>query len=132
MKLTDYRTLGRSGLIVSPLALGTMTFGAERWGAGEKVSRDLFDTYVAAGGNFLDTADIYSAGQSEDMLGRFVADSGLRDCHQIRLCPWPWHAALERQRRQEYPPRYRGLIDAAENRLHRHVLDACLGSGDAG
>lgn len=79
MNLTDYRTLGRSGLIVSPLALGTMTFGAERWGAGEKVSRDLFDTYVAAGGNFLDTADIYSAGQSEDMLGRFVADSGSRD-----------------------------------------------------
>ncbi len=79
MNLKDYRTLGRSGLIVSPLALGTMTFGAERWGAGEKVSRELFNTYVAAGGNFLDTADIYSGGQSEEMLGRIVADSGLRD-----------------------------------------------------
>jgi aryl-alcohol dehydrogenase-like predicted oxidoreductase len=78
MNLTDYRTLGRSGLIVSPLALGTMTFGAERWGAGETASRALFETYVAAGGNFLDTADIYSGGQSEEMLGRLVADSGSR------------------------------------------------------
>jgi aryl-alcohol dehydrogenase-like predicted oxidoreductase len=79
MNLTDYRTLGRSGLIVSPLALGTMTFGAERWGAGENVARALFDAYVGSGGNFLDTADIYSGGQSEEMLGRFVADSGSRD-----------------------------------------------------
>jgi aryl-alcohol dehydrogenase-like predicted oxidoreductase len=62
MDLTSYRTLGRSGLIVSPLALGTMTFGAERWGAGAKGSRALFDTYVTAGGNFFDTADVYSAG----------------------------------------------------------------------
>jgi hypothetical protein len=44
MDLSNYRTLGRSGLIVSPLALGTMTFGAERWGAGTKGSRQLFDT----------------------------------------------------------------------------------------
>ena len=79
MDLTSYRTLGRSGLIVSPLALGTMTFGAERWGAGTKGSRELFDTYVAAGGNFFDTADVYSAGRSEEMLGSFVADTGLRD-----------------------------------------------------
>ncbi|KQR76868.1 aldo/keto reductase [Rhizobium sp. Leaf341] len=79
MDLTHYRTLGQSGLIVSPLALGTMTFGAERWGAGEATSRTLFDAYVAAGGNFLDTADVYSGGQSEEMLGRFLAASGLRD-----------------------------------------------------
>ncbi len=79
MNLTSYRTLGRSGLIVSPLALGTMTFGAERWGAGTKASRELFDTYVAAGGNFIDTADVYSGGRSEEMLGSFVAEAGLRD-----------------------------------------------------
>ncbi|MGV3551427.1 aldo/keto reductase [Rhizobium sp.] len=79
MDLTHHRTLGRSGLIVSPLALGAMTFGAERWGAGEKGSRALFDAYVDAGGNFIDTADVYSAGRSEDMLGSFVAHSGLRD-----------------------------------------------------
>lgn len=79
MSLTQYRTLGASGLVVSPLALGAMTFGAGRWGADERTSRAIFDTYVAAGGNFVDTADIYSGGQSEEMLGRFVADAGLRD-----------------------------------------------------
>ncbi|WP_112941092.1 MULTISPECIES: aldo/keto reductase [unclassified Rhizobium] len=79
MDLTSYRTLGRSGLIVSPLALGTMTFGAGRWGANEQTSRALFDAYVDAGGNFIDTADIYSAGKSEEMLGAFLSDSGQRD-----------------------------------------------------
>ncbi|WP_210529942.1 aldo/keto reductase [Rubellimicrobium arenae] len=79
MKMTDYRTFGRSGLIVSPLALGTMTFGAGRWGSDEPEARAIFDTYVEAGGNLLDTADVYSGGESEAMLGRFLADSGMRD-----------------------------------------------------
>ncbi len=79
MDMTDHRTLGRSGLAVSPLALGTMTFGAERWGSGEGGSRAVFDAYVEAGGNFVDTADVYSGGRSEEMLGAFVADAGLRD-----------------------------------------------------
>lgn len=79
MDLTSYRTLGRSGLAVSPLALGTMTFGAGRWGSDEATSRAIFDTYVEAGGNFVDTADVYSGGRSEEMLGSFVAERGLRD-----------------------------------------------------
>ena len=79
MNLTNYRTLGRSGLVVSPLALGAMTFGAQRWGAGEQGSRAIFNTYVEAGGNFVDTADVYSAGRSEQMVGNFIADAGLRD-----------------------------------------------------
>ena len=79
MDMCDYRTLGRSGLAVSPLALGTMTFGAGRWGADERASRAIFEAYVEAGGNFVDTADVYSGGESEAMLGRFVAESGLRD-----------------------------------------------------
>lgn len=79
MDLTHYRTLGRSGLVVSPLALGTMTFGAGRWGADEATSRSIFDAYMDAGGNFLDTADVYSGGESEAMLGRFLRDSGKRD-----------------------------------------------------
>lgn len=79
MDLTSYRTLGRSGLAVSPLALGAMTFGAGRWGADEAVSRAIFDAYVEAGGNFVDTADVYSGGESEAMLGRLVAERGLRD-----------------------------------------------------
>ena len=79
MRLTDYRTLGRSGLGVSPLALGTMTFGTARWGSDAAVSRAVFDAYVEAGGNFIDTADVYAGGNSEAMLGGFVADRSLRD-----------------------------------------------------
>ena len=78
MPLSDYRTLGRSGLVVSPLALGTMTFGTARWGSGEATSRAVFDAYVAAGGNFFDTADVYAGGRSEEMLGGFIAERSLR------------------------------------------------------
>lgn len=79
MTLTNYRTLGRSGLVVSPLALGTMTFGTARWGSDEGGSRAVFDAYVDAGGNFVDTADVYSGGVSEAMIGQFIADRALRD-----------------------------------------------------
>lgn len=79
MSLTDYRTLGRSGLVVSPLALGTMTFGTARWGSGQDASRAVFNAYVEAGGNFIDTADVYSSGRSEEMLGGFIAEGNLRD-----------------------------------------------------
>lgn len=79
MSLTDFRTLGRSGLVVSPLALGTMTFGPGEWGADEAGSRAIFDAYREAGGNFIDTADIYSGGESERLVGQFIADTGSRD-----------------------------------------------------
>lgn len=79
MSLTNFRTLGRSGLVVSPLALGTMTFGADRWGSAEQGARAVFDAYVDAGGNFVDTADVYSGGRSEEMVGRFIEERGNRD-----------------------------------------------------
>ncbi len=79
MSLTAFRTLGRSGLVVSPLALGTMTFGQNRWGVDARGSRAIFDGYRGAGGNFIDTADIYSGGTSEEMVGRFIKESGTRD-----------------------------------------------------
>lgn len=79
MPLTDYRTLGRSGLAVSPLGLGTMTFGTARWGMDEADSRAVFDAYVEAGGNFVDTANVYAGGRSETMLGGFIAERGLRE-----------------------------------------------------
>jgi aryl-alcohol dehydrogenase-like predicted oxidoreductase len=75
-----YYTLGKTGLKVSPLALGTMTFGDDwGWGADEANARQLFDAYLEAGGNFIDTADLYTNGNSERMLGRFIQDSGSRD-----------------------------------------------------
>lgn len=65
----QYRKLGNSGAVVSAFTLGTMTFGAE---ADEATSFQLMDDYVAAGGNFLDTADVYSAGKSEEIVGRWL------------------------------------------------------------
>ena len=79
MSLTSFRTLGRSGLVVSPIALGAMTFGPGRWGADEATSRAIFDVYRSAGGNFVDTADIYSGGVSERLVGQFVKETGSRD-----------------------------------------------------
>ncbi|WP_454882448.1 aldo/keto reductase [Sphingomonas oryzagri] len=72
MPLDHYRLLGRSGLRVSPFALGTMTFG-ETWGAEEAESRRIFDAYVDRGGNFVDTAGYYAKGRSEEMTGTFAA-----------------------------------------------------------
>ena len=73
--LDQYRLLGRSGLRVSPLALGTMTFGKEwGWGADETDATRIFDAYVERGGNFIDTAVNYTNGASERMLGRLIAD----------------------------------------------------------
>ncbi len=79
MTLTDVRTLGRSGLIVSPLCLGTMTFGNPRWGSEDAEARSIFDAYVDAGGNFIDTADVYVKGTSEELVGRYIAEGKLRD-----------------------------------------------------
>jgi aryl-alcohol dehydrogenase-like predicted oxidoreductase len=80
MSLDQYFTLGRSGLRVSRLALGTMTFGKDwGWGADAAVARAMFDRYLAAGGNFMDTADLYTDGSSERLLGEFVADAKVRD-----------------------------------------------------
>lgn len=78
MELNHYRLLGRSGLRVSPLALGTMTFGTDwGWGSNEAEARRVFDGYVDRGGNFIDTANRYTEGNSERMIGSFSA--GRRD-----------------------------------------------------
>jgi len=65
-----YRLLGRSGCAVSELCLGTMTFGAETDEAG---SHEQLDTFVGAGGTLVDTADVYSSGMSEQIIGRWLA-----------------------------------------------------------
>jgi aryl-alcohol dehydrogenase-like predicted oxidoreductase len=69
-----YKILGRTGLRVSELCLGTMTFG-EDWsfGASKEVSRKIFDAFCNAGGNFIDTANTYTYGTSEKLIGEFIA-----------------------------------------------------------
>ncbi len=76
-QLDHYRLLGRSGLRVSPLCLGTMTFG-EDWqtGANEEDSRAIFNDYIDKGGNFIDTADLYTNGTSEQYVGKFAKEVG--------------------------------------------------------
>ena len=73
----EYRMLGGTGTMVSAQCLGTMTFGHE---SSEEVSHTQLDLFVERGGNFVDTADVYSRGVSEEIIGRWLADRrGVRD-----------------------------------------------------
>src|SRR6202011_1226144 len=78
----NYKLLGRSGLRVSELCLGTMTFGEDwGWGSSKDDSRKVYDAFLEAGGNFIDTANVYTGGTSERLLGEFMAD------HRDRIGP---------------------------------------------
>jgi aryl-alcohol dehydrogenase-like predicted oxidoreductase len=80
MNRTQYFTLGNSGLRVSRLALGTMTFGTDwGWGADKNTAREIFNAYIERGGNVIDTADLYTNGVSEQWVGDFVRERQLRD-----------------------------------------------------
>lgn len=71
----NYQLFGKSGLRVSPLCLGTMTFGEDwGWGSNKEVSKEIFDAFLNAGGNFIDTADVYTEGSSEKLLGEFIQE----------------------------------------------------------
>ncbi|CAG8456165.1 3947_t:CDS:10 [Dentiscutata heterogama] len=73
--LDDYVLLGRSGLRISPLCLGTMTFGEKfKFGSNYENSKEVFDYYYEKGGNFFDTANLYNLGESERFLGEYIAD----------------------------------------------------------
>lgn len=73
-QLLPLKIFGRTGLRVSALCLGTMTFGEEwGWGADRKTSRQIFDRFAERGGNFIDTANNYTNGTSESLVGEFIA-----------------------------------------------------------
>jgi len=82
----QYRFLGRTGLKVSELCLGTMTFGRE---ADEATSFQIMDRFVAAGGNFLDTANVYSRGLSEEIIGRWLKGKRREDFVIATKVRWP-------------------------------------------
>lgn len=73
----EYRTMGKSGLKVSSLCLGTMNFGQMEWGADEEQSLSIVDAFLESGGNFIDTANVYSEGRSETIVGKAIR--GRRD-----------------------------------------------------
>jgi aryl-alcohol dehydrogenase-like predicted oxidoreductase len=82
----EYRYLGSSGLRVSELCLGSMTFGN---GADESTSHRLMDRFVEAGGNFIDTADVYADGRSEEIIGRWLARRNRDDLVIATKLFWP-------------------------------------------
>lgn len=78
--LSQYSLLGRSGLRVSPLCLGSMTFGTDwGWGSPKETVTAIMDRYLEAGGNFIDTADGYTGGTSETLIGEYLAETKRRD-----------------------------------------------------
>ena len=122
----DYRNLGRTGLIVSELALGTMQFG---WTADEQTAFAIMDAYVEAGGNLIDTADVYTrwidgnpGGVSEEMIGRWMRARGNR--HEVLV-------ATKVRRRMWEGPNGEGLgrahilraVDDSLRRLQTDYID---------
>ena len=81
-----YRYLGRSGLLVSRVCLGTMTFGNKEWGCDLKTAKAIVNGFIEAGGNFIDVADMYSSGVSEQMLGEAVRDHDRDDLVLATKC----------------------------------------------
>jgi aryl-alcohol dehydrogenase-like predicted oxidoreductase len=98
-----YKLLGRSGLRVSEVCLGTMTFGEDwGWGASPEESRKVYDAFLEAGGNFVDTANVYTNGTSERLLGEFMQGQRERIVLATKYTnaaglPWP-HEHLQAAR----------------------------------
>jgi len=104
------RTLGRSGLRVSELCLGAMTFGTKGWGCDEKTSLDLIHRFLDAGGNFIDTADLYADGRSEEICGKALSERR-REVVVATKCTMPTG---------------RGANDRGSSR--KHIREACEAS----
>jgi aryl-alcohol dehydrogenase-like predicted oxidoreductase len=84
-----YRFLGSSGLLVSRITLGTMTFGVADWGCDEKEAHAIMKRYLDAGGNFLDCADVYAGGKAEEIVGSFLPQINRDDVIIASKCYFP-------------------------------------------
>jgi aryl-alcohol dehydrogenase-like predicted oxidoreductase len=106
-----YRFLGNSGLLVSRISLGTMTFGAVGWGCDEKEAHAIMRKYLDAGGNLLDCADVYSGGRSEEMIGSFLPQTRRDDVIIASKCYFPM-----------------GSQPNAQGLSRKHILASCEAS----
>ncbi len=106
-----YRYLGNSGLLVSRVCLGTMTFGNDEWGCDQDGATAITRAFVEAGGNFIDTADLYSAGISERMLGEAIRDLRRDELVVATKCWFPT-----------------GDTVTARGLSRKHILEACEAS----
>lgn len=117
----QYRYLGGSGLLVSRVCLGTMAFGMQDWGCDQETANDLVRRFTAAGGNFFDTADMYSNGLSEEMLGKAIQPLDRDDLVLATKC-WfqvrqtPTGKGLSRKHIME-------SVDASLRRLNTDYID---------
>ena len=114
----EYRKLGNSGAIVTAYCLGTMTFGKE---SDEATSFEIMNNFVEAGGNFLDTADVYSDGTSEEIVGRWLKGKKQRDLviatkGRFPMGDGPNHLGLSRKHLAE-------ALDASLRRLGVEQID---------
>lgn len=103
-----YRYMGKTGLLVSRVCLGTMTFGAKDWGCDHKTSLQIIDLYLDAGGNFIDTADIYGGGASEEIVGVALKEKRRDDIVLATKCFF----------RTGKSPNAKGLS-------RKHIIEAC-------
>jgi aryl-alcohol dehydrogenase-like predicted oxidoreductase len=87
--MMKYRFLGSSGLLVSRITLGTMTFGATDWGCDEKESHAIIKKYLDAGGNSIDCADVYAGGKTEEIIGSFMEQMSREEVLIASKCYFP-------------------------------------------
>jgi aryl-alcohol dehydrogenase-like predicted oxidoreductase len=117
--MMKYKLFGRSGLRVSEICLGTMTFGTEwGWGADYETSKAIFEHYAAAGGNFIDTANRYTEGSSE----RYLADFIRHDRHRFVVATK--YTLYDQRGDPNYSGNHRkNLMRSVEGSLHRLDTD---------
>lgn len=106
-----YRYLGNSGVSVSRICLGTMTFGNSDWGCDQETATAITRSFLEAGGNFVDTADIYNAGRSEEMVGVAIDGVPREDVFLATKCWFPVGEGMNS----------RGLS-------RKHIVEACEAS----
>ncbi len=113
-----YRYLGSSGLLMSRITLGTMTFGAPDWGCDEKASHAIIKKYIEAGGNTLDIADIYAGGRSEEIVGNLMPELNRDGLIIASKCSLPSGPAIT-----QFGANRKQIISSCEKSLKRLKTD---------